>query len=94
MSYFRYILWSGLGIAFLIVCISIELYPLINAFWSKVGIFNNSHHSDSFETKGFYFFLSNFEAQISTGNTITGSLRCALSIVIGLSGVIGRATSL
>jgi len=75
----------------MIVAITIQLYPLVNAFWSKVGIFPNSFLQDSFSNRGFSVYLSNFDSFQATGNTITGAIKCSLAIIIGFTGIIGRA---
>jgi hypothetical protein len=75
----------------LLVAISVQLYPLINSFWSKAVIFNNPKYQDSFHNQGFNLFLSNFDSTTSQGNTITQSIKCALALVVGSSGIIGRS---
>jgi len=47
-GYTKRLLWSGIGFTLLITAISIELYPLINDFWTKVGL-----QSDNFPTTDF-----------------------------------------
>lgn len=78
----------------MMVCLVMQLFPLINSFWSKIPIFHNPRFEDAFNIKGFSLFLANFDSMNSTGNTITGALRCALAVVVGSSGVIGRAIPL
>lgn len=75
----------------MIVAVTIQLYPLANAFWSKISIFPNSLFQDSFTQRGFSLFLANFDSFQATGNTITGAIKCSLAIVIGFSGIIGRS---
>lgn len=37
-SYNKRLLWSGLGYTFFIAAFCLQLYPLINAFWTKTQI--------------------------------------------------------
>lgn len=37
-GYLKHLLWSALGLSFLITAITIQVYPLINAFWAKTGL--------------------------------------------------------
>jgi len=75
----------------MIVAITIQLYPLVNAFWSKVSIYTNTLSPNSFSKKDFSIFLANFDSFQATGNTITGAIKCALAIIVGFSGIIGRS---
>lgn len=94
MSYLRSLQWSALGVPLFLMCLAIELYPLVNSFWSKATIFENPRLSDSFNIKGFNLLLANFDSNLNTGNTITGCMRCALALVVAASGIIGRSTPL
>lgn len=78
----------------MIVCVVLQLFPLINSLWSKIPIFHNPKFADTFKIKGFQLFLANFDSHQSTGNTLTGAMRCALAVVVGSSGIIGRAIPL
>lgn len=75
----------------MIVAITLQLYPLINAFWSKTSIYSNTLSPNSFSNKDFSIFLANFDSFQATGNTITGAIKCALAIIVGFSGIIGRS---
>lgn len=37
-SYNKKLLWSGLGYTFFIMAFVIQLYPLVNEFWTKVHL--------------------------------------------------------
>ncbi len=87
---FKNMLWSGLGFAFMVTALSIELYPLINALWVKAGIHSNTFFSDGFNNKGFKLFLSNMDSTKYQNNTLSATLKCALAIIIALASVIGR----
>jgi hypothetical protein len=41
-SYNKRLLWSGLGYTFFITAFVIQLYPLINAFWTKTQIMGST----------------------------------------------------
>lgn len=88
--------WSGIGFTFFITALCIELYPLINGFWTKVGLQGNSPPTDfSYSNRQYNLFLSDRETGVSGqtpfyGNSITNSLKCALSIVVAFSCVLGR----
>lgn len=48
-GYTRRLVWSGIGFTFFITALCIELYPLVNAFWTKTGLqINNTQTSFSF----------------------------------------------
>lgn len=94
MSFLRSLQWTALAVPLLLMCLSIEIYPLINSFWSKAPIFQNPQFIDTFGEKGFNLLLANFDSFVSAGNTITGCMRCGLALVVGVSGIIGRCTAL
>lgn len=62
-SYLKNLIWNGIGFAFFITAFSIELYPLINALWSKVGIHSNKMYADSFSTRNYYLSVSTVSSQ-------------------------------
>jgi hypothetical protein len=97
MSYMKGLSWSGLGFAFLITALCIQVYPLINTFWSKAGIQDNATVTN-FSTKELnQLYLSNSEVTFGGqvyGSTITNGLKCALAIVAAFSSVLGRVGSL
>lgn len=41
-SYNKRLLWSGLGYTFFITAFVLQLYPLINAFWTKTQIMGST----------------------------------------------------
>jgi hypothetical protein len=96
-GYTRRLAWSGIGFTFFITAFCIEVYPLINDFWTKTGIQSNNSPSLDF-TKGnkyYNLYLSDRETALSGaatyyGNSITNSLKCALSVAIAFSSVLGR----
>lgn len=92
LSYLKRLLWSGIGFTFFITAFCIEMYPLVNAFWTKTRIQNNDIVSD-FSTTNFSLYLSN--ANLPTGqlygNCITNALKCALAVMAAFSSILGRA---
>lgn len=58
-SYNKRLIFSGVGFTFFIFAYSLQLYPLVNGFWSKVGVFDE-FASDSAEQHPFY--LSRFSS--------------------------------
>ena len=91
LSYLSKLTWTSIGYSMMIVAVTIQLYPLVNAFWSKFSFFPNALYQDSFTNKGFSLYLANFDSSQATGNTITGAIKCSLAIIIGLTGIIGRS---
>lgn len=64
-SYNKRLLWSGLGYTFFITAFVLQLYPLINAFWTKtqimgsvVGGVNVSSFRDANDT--YAYFLNRY----------------------------------
>lgn len=84
--------WSGPGFALLITAFCIVLYPIANAFWTKVRLQQNPNNL-SFNLRDISLLLSNFD--ITTGsnysNTITTCFKCALAMVTAFSSILGRA---
>lgn len=60
-GYTRKLLWSGIGFTFFITALCIEVYPLINDFWTKTHLQgNNANIPDfSFDKKSYNIMLSN-----------------------------------
>jgi hypothetical protein len=89
--------WSGIGFTFFILAFSIEVYPLINDFWTKTGIQSNNVALDfSNGNKDYNIFLSDRETATGGtatyyGNSITNAIKCALSVAVAFSAVLGRA---
>lgn len=94
-AYLKRLIWSALGFALLVTALSLEFYPLANAFWIKVGIQDNPNFTD-FSSKSFTLLLSNFEIKAGSNysNTITTCFRCALAVLVAFSSILGRAGSL
>ena len=95
-SYLKRLTWSGIGFAFLITALCIQFYPLVNAFWTKTAIQKNptaNTFSGSSASNYFNLFLSNLEiiAGANYGNTVTTAIKCALSILVAFSSILGRA---
>lgn len=85
-------MWTGLGVTFLLTAFAIQCYPLANSLWTELAIFNNPNPNMTDTTENnFAFFLASFDNNLSTNNNITGCIRCALALVIGCSGILGRA---
>ena len=76
--------------------ISIQIYPLVNSLWTEAGIFDNLNvnFQNSNNENKFKFFLASFDNNLSTNNNISGAFRCAIALVVGCSGMLGRATPL
>lgn len=104
-SYVRRLVWSSIGFSLLITCLTIELYFLMNAFWTKVDIGSvlagqgtptwNSLFEDN---KTFRIYLANFglgatvSGDTSTyGATLTGAIQAALANVVAYSAILGKA---
>ena len=96
-GYTRKLVWSGIGFTFFITALCIELYPLVNAFWTKTGLqTNNTQTSFSFESKIYSLLLTDRETGSTNavtyyGNSITNGLKCALSVAVAFSSILGRA---
>lgn len=100
-GYTRKLLWSGIGYSFFITALCIEIYPLINDFWTKTHLQrNNANIPDfSFDNKSYKLFLTDRETTVNQqatfyGNSITNAIKCALSISIAFSSILGRAGNL
>ena len=72
----------------------IQCYPLANSLWTEAKIFNNpnSNFQALLTVNRFDFYLSALDNPLSTNNNVSGALRCALALVVGCSGLMGRAT--
>ena len=93
--------WSGIGFNFLITALCIELYPLLNAFWTKVSIQNAAvpETDFSYDLKNYSIFLTDRETIINQqmsvyGNSLSNALKCALSVVVAYSAILGRSGQL
>ncbi len=86
-SYNKRLLWSGLGFNLLIVAIVIQFYPLMNAFWSRTRLYNAT---DEFRG-GKDFFRIHSGTDETEFNTLTMAFRCAISMCVAFSFVLGRA---
>jgi len=86
-------LWTGMGFSLLITALSIEMYFMINCFWSKAVIWYQAatitQFSDSDKT--YNFWLTNLHETPNYLATMTGGFRCALANLIAFSAIIGRA---
>lgn len=85
--------FSGLGFNLLIVALTVESYFLLNAFWSKSEIQPNS--VNTFETRSTWdIYLSVFEdgyqTSSSLGANMNEALKCALSMIVAFSVLVGR----
>lgn len=77
----------------MITAICIEFYPLINAFCSKLVIFNNPIFKDSFENASISIALAKRDSYYLQGNTIVEALKCSLAICVSLRSIIGRIST-
>lgn len=95
-GYTRRLAWSSIGFTFFILAFSIEVYPLVNDFWTKTGIQSNNAVLDfSYDKKDYNILLSDRETATGGtttyyGNSITNAIKCALSIAVAFSAVLGR----
>jgi ammonia channel protein AmtB len=96
-GYTRRLIWSGIGFTFFITALSLEIYPLVNAFWTKVGLQSqNVPMTDfSYDQRNYSIFLANRDtSSVNTaafyGNCMTNALKCALSLAVAFSSVLGR----
>jgi len=86
------LIWSHLGFNILIAALSIQTFFLVNAFWTKAGIYHNS----PFNTQSYFVGLiptdiNNPGTNSSQGANLNEALKCALACIIAFSFVIGRA---
>jgi positive regulator of sigma E activity len=95
-SYLKRLAWSGIGFAFLITALCVEIYPLVNAFWTKVRLDNNPTSNTFTSSKFFTLLVSNFDVPTGANyaNTITTGFKCALAVLAAFSSILGRAGSL
>lgn len=87
-------MWSGLGFALLISALSVEMYFMMNAFWTKATIAytNNTFNMFSLPDKTYNFYLTNLSNPLDlNAATITGAFKCALSNLVAFSAILGRA---
>lgn len=89
-GYLKHLLWSALGLSFLITALTIQVYPLINAFWAKTGLNSTNIYSDSFSNQPFYLFLANMDCSTYENNTITAAVKCSIAVIVAYGSVIGR----
>lgn len=96
-GYTKQLIWSGIGFTFFITAFCIEVYPLVNDFWTKVGLqSNNTTPNFDFSNKSFNLYLSDRETGTGGnitffGNSLTNAIKCALSVSIAFSALLGRA---
>jgi hypothetical protein len=86
-------LWTGMGFSLLITALSIEMYFMINCFWSKAVIWYQATSITQFSDsdKTYNFWLTNLNEIPNYLATMTGGFRCALANLIAFSAIIGRA---
>jgi hypothetical protein len=89
-GYLRNLIWNGIGFALLITCLSIDIYPLVNALFAKANIHTNGLYTDSFSIKNFNVFLANMDSIKTENNTLPAAVKCALALVVAFGSVIGR----
>jgi len=94
-------LWSGIGFNFFIFILCLELYPLANDFWTKTKIESaNSPLLDfTYANRYYNLYLSSRETTPTSnptfyGNCLTNAMKCALSLVVAFSSVLGTASQL
>jgi hypothetical protein len=85
-------LWTGMGFTLLITALTMEMYFMMNAFWTKAVISWTLNHTwFSQPIKTYSFYLVNLNEYPKYMATVTGGFRCALSNIIAFSAIIGRA---
>jgi hypothetical protein len=96
-GYTRRLAWSGIGFTFFITAFCIEVYPLVNDFWTKTGLQSNNSPALNFswDNKNYNLFLSDRDTSPTGqtsfyGNSLTNSIKCALSVAVAFSAVLGR----
>lgn len=96
-GYSRRLAWSGIGFTFFITAFCIEVYPLVNSFWTKTAIQSNNSPTLGFgyDNRDYNIFLSDREtspnsARTFYGNSLTNAIKCALSVAVAFSAVLGR----
>lgn len=57
-GYTKRLIWSGIGFTFFITAFCIEVYPLINDFWTKVQLQSISTTDFSDANKMYNLYLS------------------------------------
>lgn len=85
--------WTGMGFTLLITALSIEMYFMINCFWTKAVIWYKADATTQFtdSSKLYNFFLINTVESSRYMATLTGGFRCALANVVAFSAIMGRA---
>lgn len=94
--------WTGIGFTLFITAFCLELYPLVNAFWTRTALQPQNSPALDFSWSNRYnnLFLSNRETVpvkntfTYYGNCMTNALKCALAIAVAFSSIIGRAGQL
>ena len=94
-SYLKKLMWSGIGFTFFITAMAIQMYPLVNAFWTKVRIVEWPVVED-FASKDYDYFLANADIGSANlyGNSMTNAMRAGLAVVVAFSSILGRAGAL
>jgi hypothetical protein len=83
----KHLVWSGLGFNLMLTCFAIQLYPLFNALWGKLHLHQTA---DSFSNKGFTLSLAAMDGTNYQNNSVTGAIKCAISLVVAFGSLIGR----
>jgi hypothetical protein len=96
-------IWSGIGFNLLITALCLELYPLINDFWTRTKIQNGNSpliNFGEFNNRFYQLYLANRDTNTGAttattaayyGNCMTNALKCALSVAVAFSAILGRA---
>lgn len=82
-----------MGFTLLITALSIELYFMINAFWTKAAIYYSADEIIHFwdVDKTYDLYLTNTSEVTDYMATLTGCFRCALAMMVAFSAILGRA---
>ena len=93
--------WTSIGFNLLITALCLEFYPLLNAFWTRSALQGNNTPQLRFTNgdKLHNIFLTDRETSLNQqlsfyGNSLTNALKCALSVVVAYSSVVGRTGQL
>lgn len=81
---------SHLGFNLLITALSVQTFFLINAFWTKARIYFDGRGNAEFNTDIYNVSLTP-SSILSEGADLNEALKCALSIIVAFSFVVGRA---
>lgn len=82
-----------MGFSLLITALSIELYFLVNTFWTKVRIMYSSETLSKFmeSDKTYDLYLTSNVEVTDSFTCLTGCFKCGLAMMVAFSAIQGRA---